>query len=150
MRLRYPAAYVPPDTTISAGCDLLVFEDGDEALPVGYEIKSRRGTGPIEFEWSRREEEACRRAMDAPRDPQLYGAYLWDRIARSLYDHPQATINRLLTITGATDTSNGLRTVLADQLLQVAIGLGGETRITVERALLSVLLVPAAASLERS
>jgi hypothetical protein len=33
-----------------------------------YEIKSRRGTGPIEFEWSRREEEACRRAMDVPRD----------------------------------------------------------------------------------
>lgn len=65
----YPAAYVPPDTEISPGCDLLVFEDGDEALPVGYEIKSRRGTGPIEFEWSRREEEACRRAMDAPRDP---------------------------------------------------------------------------------
>lgn len=65
----YPAAYAPPDTTISPGCDVLVFEEGDEALPVGYEIKSRRGNGLIEFEWSRREEEACRRVKDGSSDP---------------------------------------------------------------------------------
>ena len=65
----YPAAYAPPDITISPGCDVLVFEDGDEALPFGYEIKSRRGNGLIEFEWSRREEEACRRVKDGSRDP---------------------------------------------------------------------------------
>jgi hypothetical protein len=65
----YPKSYVPPDMSISPGCDLLVFEDGDDALPVGYEIKSRGDNGPIEFTWSWRQEQACRRAKDGPPDP---------------------------------------------------------------------------------
>ncbi len=65
----YPSPYTPPsDRSISPGCDFLVFEDGDGELPFGYEIKSRRDNGPIEFTWTWREAEACRRAQHGPPD----------------------------------------------------------------------------------
>ena len=66
----YPVAYGAPDSSVSPGCDFLAFENGDEALPVGVEIKSRRDNGPIEFVWTRREAEACLRASRGERDPR--------------------------------------------------------------------------------
>jgi hypothetical protein len=64
----FPANY-KGDSTISPGCDLLVFEQGPEELPIGYEVKTRQGDGDIAFEWSRREAEACRRAGQKETDP---------------------------------------------------------------------------------
>ncbi|MDY0062565.1 MAG: hypothetical protein RBU45_22315 [Myxococcota bacterium] len=65
-----PAAYGARDEEVSPGCDLLVFEDGDDRLPTGYEVKSRRTDGPIAFEWTPRERDACQRAGSTSPDPR--------------------------------------------------------------------------------
>lgn len=64
----FPQEYGRPDADYSPGCDILVFESEGDALPVGYEVKSRVGDGPIRFEMTRREREACEEVAAGMRD----------------------------------------------------------------------------------
>ena len=59
-----PARYQPAPPEESPGVDVLVFEDGLKTDPVGYEVKARRGDGPLAFEWTRNEHERCRRVLE--------------------------------------------------------------------------------------
>jgi hypothetical protein len=64
----YPPQYGRPDPDYSPGCDILVFVSEGDALPLGYEVKSRMGDGPLRFEMTRREREACEQVATGKRD----------------------------------------------------------------------------------
>jgi hypothetical protein len=55
-----PADYTAGSPHDSPGVDFLVFAQ-TAVLPLGLEVKARRGTGPIAFAWTRNERERCRR-----------------------------------------------------------------------------------------
>lgn len=58
---------------VSPGVDLLVLREGE--LPLGVEVKSRRGHGPIAFEWTRNEQYRCRQTVKGGTQNWALGDY---------------------------------------------------------------------------
>jgi len=70
-----PAGYDKPGDDRWPGVDFLVFEDGPDQLPTGWEVKSRLGDGPVRFRWTRNEAAACRRAVQGRQEFWPLGGY---------------------------------------------------------------------------
>jgi hypothetical protein len=108
----FPESYQQRDPSISPGCDLLVFEQGNDELPTGYEVKARREDGPIVFEWTPREREACWWAGRKQNDPHWpLGGYRVILISNLLSgDAPQVTfLNRRECLKGTQSTKYMVR-----------------------------------------
>jgi hypothetical protein len=70
-----PSGYDRPRDDRWPGVDFLVFDDGPDQLPTGWEVKSRLGDGPVRFRWTRNEAAACRRAVQGRQNFWPLGRY---------------------------------------------------------------------------